>query len=371
MLVLNNKEVAQTLNMESCLQVLEEAARAMASGDAVARPATSVVMPKSQLSGLPGAYKLESREGIARAKRMAACRMMSDNFAFRTLSDGGVRKFKIPAAPGERYVGLILLFDTDTSRLIAMFPDAEIQRRRVAATGALSAKYAARKDTHHMALIGSSWQAEMAVLAHCLVRDISEISVFSPNRGHREAFCDKMRPQVSCSMKPVDTLAEAMRGSDLVVSVTSGPGTSISGEFLKPGMHITLVRYFELDRLGWERCDIIIEGEQSPNDDPMFWSKQVYDLRWVMGGRDKARGTDFDVTGGDFYATGARRIPLPDIVVGHQQGRQSDEEISCFYISVPSGAQLAYLGALVVEEARRHGYGRELSDEWFSEAEPD
>jgi len=371
MLVLNNEEVAQALSMESCLQVLDDAARAMASDDAVARPATSVVMPKQQLSEWPGAYKLESREGIARTKKMAACRLMSDNFGYRKLSDGSVRKFKIPAAPGERYVGLILLFDTDTSRLVAMFPDAEIQRRRVAATGALSTQYIARQDAHRMALVGSSWQAEMALLAHSLARNISEVRVFSPNREHRESFCARMRPRVSCSIQPVETLAEAMKGSDLVVGATSGPGATVLGEFLEPGMHVTLVRYFELDRRGWERCSVIIDGERPQNDDPMFWGKQVYDFRWVMGGRDKAQGTDFDVTGGDFHTTRARHAPLPDIVAGHQPGRQSDDEITCFYISVPSGAQLAFLGAHLVEEARRHGYGRELPDEWFSETEPD
>ncbi len=58
MLLLDNNDVAQVLDMQSCIQLLEEAVRAAEAGDTVARPATSVVMPKKQASGLPWSYKL-------------------------------------------------------------------------------------------------------------------------------------------------------------------------------------------------------------------------------------------------------------------------------------------------------------------------
>ncbi len=375
MLLLDNNDVAQVLDMQTCIQLLEEAVRAGEAGDTVARPATSVVMPKKQASGLPGAYKLETRDGIARPKKMAALRIMSDNLLFEE-SHGSLRRRKIPTAPGQRYVGLILLFDTDTSELAAIIPDAEIQRRRVAATGALVSKYVARADAHSLAIIGSGWQAEPAVLAHCLVRDISQIRVFSPNPDHREAFCARMKDKVSCSIEPVATAADAIRGSDSVVAVTDAVGSVIAGSLLEAGTHITLVRPFELDEVGYGRCDLIIASGRPQNGDPRYWSKQIHANRFYMSDPDKEEGGNYAfgewvTKGGHFPQIKGRQVPLPDVVLGQHPGRESDDEISCFLISMPSGPHLAYMGGLVVEEARRRGFGRELPSEWFSEKEKD
>ncbi len=371
MLVLDNKEVAQILDMKSCLKVLEEAAHDIAVDEAVARPATTLVMPKTQASGLPGAYQLQSREGVARSVKMAACRLISDNLAFQSLPDGTVRRKKIPTAQGQRYIGLILLFDTESGELVSMFPDAEIQRRRVAGTGALVSKYVARTDAKTLGLLGSGWQAEVAVKAHRLVRDLSRVLVFSPNRDHREGFAGRMKDQVAFPVEAVNTAADVVAQSDVLVAITDAIGAVIDGTMVKPGTHITLSRYFELDEAGWKNCDLIIEGARAKDGDPSYWSKQIWDNRFVVGGRDKMKGTSLAFRGSDFATTNSRHVAFPDLLLGDQPGRQSDKEISCFYISNPSGVQLAHLGSLIVEQAKSLGLGRTLPPEWFSEQERD
>jgi alanine dehydrogenase len=370
MFLLDNKEVAQVLDMQSCVKLLEEAARAIGTDEAVARPATTLVMPKAQPSGVPGAYQLQSREGVARPVSIAACRLMSDNLVFEPSPEGSVRRKKIPAAAGKRYVGLIFLFDTDTSELMAMFPDAEIQRRRVAGTGAVASKYISRADACTLGILGSGWQAEVAVLAHCLVRNISRVRVYSPTREHREALCARMSGQVNCVVEPVASAAEAIKQSDVIVAITDAIGAVIDGALLRPGTHVTLSRYFELDEIGWKRCDVIVEGTRPEGGDPSYWSKQIWDQRFIIGGREKVKNTSLAFRSTDFTPTQARHVSLPDLVLG-QAGRQTDKEISCFYISNPSGVQLAYLGGFIVKEARRLGLGRDLPAEWFSEAEKD
>ena len=371
MLVLNNQEIAQLLDMESCLQMLEEAAHAIAVDDGIARPATSVAMPRLGPEGLRGVYKLENRDGIARPAKMAALRLMSDNFVFEQLPDGKLKREKLASAQGKRYVGLVLLFDTESAELVALLPDAEIQRRRVAGTGALVSKYVARADAHTLAVLGSGWQAEMAVVAHCLVRDIKKIRVFSPTREHREAFCTKMSKQVASSMEPVDNPEDAVRGSDLVVTVTSAMEPVLKGTSLEPGMHITLSQYYELDEAGWKRSDLIVEGARPQDGNPSHWSTQVHNNRHIMGGRDKVEGTWLAFMGNRFAQTNARHVALPDLVLGQGRGRERAEEISCFYISNPSGVQIAIMGARILERAKNAGLGHELPPEWFSEAEKD
>ena len=53
---------------------------------------------------------------------------------------------KVPAAPNERYTGLVLLFSTATGEPLAIFPDGMVQPMRVAATTALGAKALSRED---------------------------------------------------------------------------------------------------------------------------------------------------------------------------------------------------------------------------------
>ncbi len=371
MLVLNNQEIAQLLDMESCLQTLNDAARAIAAGDAIARPATSVVMPRLGPEGLRGLYKLENRDGIARPVKMAALRLMSDNFVFEQLPDGKLRREKLASAQGKRYVGLVLLFDTETAELVALLPDAEIQRRRVAGTGALVSKYVARTNAHTLGVLGSGWIAEMVVLSNCLVHDIKKTVVFSPNRERREAFCTKMSQQVPSSVEPVETPEEAVRSSDLVVTVTSAMEPVLKGSWLKPGTHVTLSQPYELDEEGWKLCDLIVEGARPEDGNPSHWRRQIHNNRHVMGGRDNVKGTWLAFTGDRFPQTKARHVALPDLVLGEGSGRQREDEISCFYISNPSGVQVAFLGAQILERAKSAGLGRELPPEWFSEAEKD
>jgi hypothetical protein len=57
--------------------------------------------------------------------------------------DGTMRREKIPIADG-RWVGLVLLFSTQTGEPLAIMPDGVLQRTRVGATNGLGAKYLAR-----------------------------------------------------------------------------------------------------------------------------------------------------------------------------------------------------------------------------------
>ena len=155
------------------------------------------------------------------------------------------------------------------------------------------------------------------------------------------------------------------------MAITDAIGAVIDGTLVKPGTHITLSRYFELDETGWKKCDLIIEGARAKDGDPSYWSKQIWDNRFVVGGREKMKGTSLAFRSSDFATTNARHVAFPDLLLGDQPGRRSDKEISCFYISNPSGVQLAHLGSLIVEQAKHLGLGQNLPPEWFSEQERD
>ncbi|MEK7860839.1 MAG: ornithine cyclodeaminase family protein, partial [Chloroflexota bacterium] len=136
MLLLSNDEIDRLLTMAECVDVLEEAYRELAAGRATDRRRSDSFVQTSR----PGAlYSLKSMDGIAPAFGVGAVRINSDIVTWPT-REGNLRREKVPAAPGGRWVGLVLLFSIETGEPLAIFPDGYLQRLRVGATNGLAAK---------------------------------------------------------------------------------------------------------------------------------------------------------------------------------------------------------------------------------------
>src|SRR5438093_9639767 len=120
------------------------------------------------------------------AQGVQALRINSD-VVTHPLVAGKPRRVKQPLANG-RWVGLVLLFSTETGALLAMFPDGVMQRLRVGATSGLGLKHLAGADARRLALIGTGWQAGTQLAAALAVRPLKEVRVWSPRKESREAF---------------------------------------------------------------------------------------------------------------------------------------------------------------------------------------
>ncbi len=71
-------------------------------------------------------------DSVHQASGFASIRLNSDILSWTEVA-GATRRVKVPAAPGERYVGLVLAFSTGTGEPLAIFPNSVVQRMRVAA----------------------------------------------------------------------------------------------------------------------------------------------------------------------------------------------------------------------------------------------
>ena len=90
-------------------------------------------------------YSLKSMDGIIPKFGVGAVRINSDIVTWPK-NGNNVRREKVPAAPGNRYVGLVLLFSTENGEPLAIFPDGVMQRMRVGAANGLGVKYLAREE---------------------------------------------------------------------------------------------------------------------------------------------------------------------------------------------------------------------------------
>ena len=350
-LILSNQDVEKILTMADCLAVLEDAYRELQDGRAVTRRRSDCIVP-SEREG--ATYGFKTMDGVVPSQGVAAVRLNSDLVTWPTI-DGTQRRVKIPAADG-RWVGLILLFSTETCEPLAIMPDGVVQRFRVGATNGLGAKCMARDDARTVAILGSGWQAGTQLAAVTAVRPIERISCFSPNRDHREAFCRDMTEALGINVVPVADAAEAIAGADIVMCATNSIEAVFFADSMAPGMHVSSIKMPEIDSRALLRADRV--GLHFGHTSPAVVRAVGAAPSDHNAGRGWAAHEDLD------FDTFPR---LPEMLTGKAAGREGAAEITCFINDLGLGLQFAAVAGLAYRKAREAGIGNELPTDWFTE----
>jgi ornithine cyclodeaminase/alanine dehydrogenase-like protein (mu-crystallin family) len=354
MLILSNEEIERILPVGSCIDVLEEAYRDLGNGAAATVPRYDVFSPTSEGEF----YEYKTMSGVLPNRRIAALRLNSSVVKWYEKA-GGVRKDKLPVAGGDRYVGLVMLFSTQTGEPLAIFPDGYVQKIRVAAASAIAARYLARPDSKVMALLGAGWQASAHLVTLSMVRNLERVVVFSPTPATRQAFVAEARGKVAAEIHEAKTVEEAIEGSDIVTAATNSLSPLFAGDLLKPGVHVSCVKPCELDRTTYRRSDPLI----------IHW-REAKPFQIAIGVRpesipDVSDGWQHPLTGED---TAVWEFPtLSDLLNGKHPGRTREDAISCFCNNVGLGLQFAAVGSEVLARAREARVGREIPTDWFLE----
>lgn len=126
-LVLTNDEIEQLLVMDELVDVLEESYVELIEGRGANRRRSDIITPTTLRDD--GLYALKSMDGVIPKFGIGAIRINSDILTFPK-SGNEMRRVKVPAAPGERYVGLVLLFSTHNGEPLMICPDGVMQRAR-------------------------------------------------------------------------------------------------------------------------------------------------------------------------------------------------------------------------------------------------
>ena len=215
-LILSNQDVETLLTMRDCIEVLEEVYVELSEGRGVNRRRSDCLVPSTRDGAL---YSLKSMDGVIPKLGIGAVRIDSDIVTWPRQGNN-MRRVKVPAAPNARYVGLVLLFSSETGEPLAILPDGVMQRIRVGATNGLGVKYLARKDATSVGILGSGWHAGAQLMAACAVREIETIRCFSPDPGRCEAFAREMSATLGVEVKPVGRPDEAVGAADIAMCAT-------------------------------------------------------------------------------------------------------------------------------------------------------
>jgi ornithine cyclodeaminase/alanine dehydrogenase-like protein (mu-crystallin family) len=351
-LILSNDDVGKLLTMTECIAVLEDAYAEFAEGRGVSRTRSDCFAPTARSDAL---YSLKSMDGVIPKLGVGAVRINSDILTWPKKGNN-IRREKVPAAPGGRYVGLVLLFSTENGEPLAILPDGVMQRMRVGAANGLGAKYLARADARTVAILGSGWQAGAQLMAACAVRDIERIRCFSPDAEHRAAFAREMSAQLGVEVAPVAQPEEAIAGADIVMCASNTLDAIFFERWIEPGMHLSSIKVPEIEPAAVKRADRTAIHVHEPS--PLHVATK--DL--VLPERTEGRGW----AAGDAIAFD--KLPtLPDLIAGRAAGRGSDREVTCFINNIGLGYQFAAAGALLYRKAKGSGLGHDLPTDWFTE----
>ena len=132
------------------------------------------------------------------------------------------------------HMATIFLLDQETGEPLTVMDGRLITEMRTAAVSAAATKLLASEDAKVLAILGSGVQARSHLEALRIVRQFDEIRVWSATKPHADRFADEFGARSTSA-------EDAVRGADVIVTVTSSKTPILYGRSLKAGCHVNAV----------------------------------------------------------------------------------------------------------------------------------
>jgi len=147
----------------------------------------------------------------------------------------GTKIYSTHARHGAHF--LFLLYDAETAQPLALFEANWLGQIRTGAATGLATDLLARADASTLALIGTGFQARSQMEAVLAVRTIQEVRVWSRKAENRGAF---VREYEGSGTRVVEagSAEDAVRGADIVVTMTNARDPVIEASCIAPGTHV-------------------------------------------------------------------------------------------------------------------------------------
>ena len=211
-LFLDEEQVRKHLQMEELIPAMEKALIDFSAGK-VTQPVRSVITVDPS-GGFFGMMPALTPEGL------------------------GIKIVTFYATNAERgiptHMATIFLVDPETGTPLAVMDGRLITEMRTAAVSAAATKLLASADARVLAILGSGVQARSHVEALRLDGKFDEIRVWSHTPEHAERFAK----EIGAKAMPAE---DAVRGADVIVTVTNSKTPVLKGAWLKPGCHVNAV----------------------------------------------------------------------------------------------------------------------------------
>ena len=314
MLNLNESEIRDLVNAEMARKAVAGAFRALHRGEATL--ASVISLPFS------------GPDGVAHIKA-------------GHLHDDAVWTVKISTDfdPGDggamRHSGLMLVISAIDGTLVGVLGDnGYLTELRTGAAGAIAADLLARHDATTTAIIGAGSQARYQLEALLEVRSIEAVRVASRSPQRARAFVDEIA-NLGLYARLCDSVEEAVRGADIVITTTPSTVPIVNAEWLDVGTHVTAVGSDEPHKQELA-TDVLARAAVIAVDDRRQ-AASFGELHHAIG---RGLRTEEDV------------VTLGELLEGAAEGREGTEDLTVADLT-GVGVQDAAIAALVLREATR------------------
>jgi ornithine cyclodeaminase/alanine dehydrogenase-like protein (mu-crystallin family) len=318
LLVLSDHDVRRLLDMESCIEAMEEVLSALARGE-LFQPLRFVGRPP-HAAGFIGLMPAH-RGGEAPAYALKEIVVTPDN----------------PTRGLDAHQGGVLLHDGRTGQLVAILNASPVTEIRTAAVSAVATRALARSDAERVAILGAGVQARAHVRAMRAVLDDPEIRIWARNLDAAERLAAEVEAVVAPSPDA------ALFGAEVVCTTTSAREPIVEHRWFASGAHVNAV------------------GSSIPSARELDTETVAASSLFV----DRRESTLNEA--GDYLVPVAEgaidpdhiKAELGEVLVGSHPGREREDELTVFK-SLGLAVEDLATAELVVRRAREQGVGSEV-----------
>jgi ornithine cyclodeaminase/alanine dehydrogenase-like protein (mu-crystallin family) len=246
--IVTQAEVPALLPMHECVEVMTEALKTLAKGDAVLPLRTMTKLPDGRgLLGLMPAYL-----GAPAVLGLKAVSVMPGNHGTEY----------------ESHQGAVLLFEVEHGSLIAVIDASSITGIRTAAVSGVATRVLAREDAGDLAILGSGVQADSHLDAMQAVKTLRRVRVWGRDAARARAFAERGAKRFGLRIEVMPSARAAVEGADIVCTTTAAKTPILEGAWLAPGVHINAVGACfkdtrELDTAAVKMSRMIVDRRES------------------------------------------------------------------------------------------------------------
>ena len=209
-LFLSEQDVRSLLDMKEVVAAVEECFEQESSGRAFNSPRTRSVAEGSVLNVMHASLQYLGRAG-------AKCYLSSEK--------------------GTKF--LFILFQLRDAEPLAVMAADMLGRFRTGAASAVATKHLHRSKDFNFAVCGAGRQALTQVLAMAEVASLSSVRVWGPHTERRVLLAEQLR-KLGFSAAAYGSLSDALRGAEVVTTITTSKDPFLTGELVDQVGHLNL-----------------------------------------------------------------------------------------------------------------------------------
>lgn len=324
MRIISKADVEESLMMREAIEVVRRAFIELSNGTAKVPPRIHLSIEKHNATTLVMPAYLGELDALA-------CKIVSvfpHNFAKN-----------LPVI-----YGLVVLFDEEYGKPLAIIEGASLTALRTGAASGLATDLLARKGAKTLAIFGAGAQSKTQIEGVCAVREIEKIFLFSRRIEQTKQFIAEMQTKVNAEFILADSPKLAVIQADIICAATTSQTPVFDGNSLKEGTHINGVGSFkpqmqEIDFTTLRRCSkIVVDSRQNA----------------IHEAGDLVQAIEQNVIReSDIYTE------IGEIAANLKKGRENESEIT-FFKSVGNAVQDAAIAKAIYQFSMKNNLGIEV-----------